>query len=321
MTDRPANVIQAIAAVMSDMKGVGKEGRNKDQGYSFRGIEDVTAVLQPVLGRHCVVIVPRELSHAREHFKSAKGGDWTDDFINIEYAIYGPGGAEDKITAGPFLGIGRDNSDKGANKARSMAYKYMLTEVFCIGDKKDDADENTPTVERAPEAPAGPQQMSESNRERFIATARERGLDDDDIARIVHQATEGRTGNVEDLLTTDVAALRAALGEYQRPDRSGAEAADREAAGSAAADPPTSAPETNQFAVAGRAKKARQIADYLIEHEVPADETLIKAGASDRLAIAQAAGVDNQQHRPPSDETWAQVIGILMQHQPAGAAS
>jgi hypothetical protein len=51
------------------------------------------------------------------------------------------------IEAGPFLGVGRDNSDKGANKARSMAYKYMLTEVFCIGDKKDDADETTPPTE------------------------------------------------------------------------------------------------------------------------------------------------------------------------------
>jgi hypothetical protein len=86
-------VIEAIARVMADMKGVGKDQQNRDQGYSFRGIEDVTATLQPVLGKHCVVIVPHEIEHRRESFTVKSGATWTDDFIKISYSIYGPGGA------------------------------------------------------------------------------------------------------------------------------------------------------------------------------------------------------------------------------------
>src|SRR4051794_30993054 len=186
MTDeQPKNVIEAIARVMADMKGVGKDQQNRDQGYSFRGIEDVTATLQPVLGKHCVVIVPHEIEHRRESFTVKSGATWTDDFIKISYSIYGPGGATDMIEAGPFLGVGRDNSDKGANKARSMAYKYMLTEVFCIGDKKDDADETTPPTEDP--------LVTESMVESFRAKAKREDLD---VEALVHDVTDERHDDI-----------------------------------------------------------------------------------------------------------------------------
>jgi hypothetical protein len=196
--EKPANVIEAIARVMADMKGVGKDQQNRDQGYSFRGIEDVTATLQPVLGKHCVVIVPHEIDHRRESFTVKSGATWTDDFIKISYSIYGPGGATDMIEAGPFLGVGRDNSDKGANKARSMAYKYMLTEVFCIGDKKDDADGETP--------PAEDPFVTEEMVQRFYLVAAKADLDERDVRALA--------GWVKGDLSADPASLR--MSEWPR---------------------------------------------------------------------------------------------------------
>jgi hypothetical protein len=38
------------------------------------------------------------------------------------------------------VGIGRDNSDKGANKAATAAWKYLLLHLFAIGDRADDSD-------------------------------------------------------------------------------------------------------------------------------------------------------------------------------------
>jgi hypothetical protein len=196
---RPRNVIEAIARVMADMKGVGKDQQNRDQGYSFRGIEDVTATLQPVLGKHCVVIVPHEIEHRRESFTVKSGATWTDDFIKIEYEIYGPGGVEDRLPkpAGPFLGVGRDNSDKGANKARSMAYKYMLTEVFCIGDKKDDADETTPPTEDP--------LVTESWSSASAAKAKREDLD---VEALVHDVTDERHDDITQLHMSEWPKLR-----------------------------------------------------------------------------------------------------------------
>jgi hypothetical protein len=48
------------------------------------------------------------------------------------------------------VGIGRDNSDKGANKALTQAFKYALIQVLCIADAKDDGDGSTHEADAAP---------------------------------------------------------------------------------------------------------------------------------------------------------------------------
>ena len=37
-------------------------------------------------------------------------------------------------------GLGRDNSDKGYNKASTAAFKNLLLRLLCIGDPRDDTD-------------------------------------------------------------------------------------------------------------------------------------------------------------------------------------
>ncbi len=137
----PDNVVAALAAVMRDMPGIGKGGKSQ-QGYSYRGIEQITAAIQPLLAKHSVVFIPRVLSVETTEV-TVNGKPWTDERLRVEYTVYGPGGVEDCIKVGPVLGIGRDNSDKGANKAMSQAYKYALLQTLCIGDAKDDGDQQT----------------------------------------------------------------------------------------------------------------------------------------------------------------------------------
>jgi hypothetical protein len=56
--------------------------------------------------------------------------------------VYGPGGLEDRIES-VTMGIGRDNSDKSANKAMTGAFKNLLLRLLCIGDPADDTDGHT----------------------------------------------------------------------------------------------------------------------------------------------------------------------------------
>jgi len=65
---------------------------------------------------------------------------WTDESMIVTYRVYGPGGPGDYIEVATPA-IGRDNSDKGANKCMTQAFKYALLQVLCIADEKDDGDQ------------------------------------------------------------------------------------------------------------------------------------------------------------------------------------
>lgn len=151
-TDEPraANVIEALARVMRDLPAIGKDGKAdpKQGGYAYRGIEQITSHTQALFARHGVVFVPRVVSYEVQDLM-VNNKPWTDTQELVEYTVYGPGGIEDRITVGPILAIGRDNSDKGGNKALTQAYKYALLQTLCISDGKDDADGATHEADNA----------------------------------------------------------------------------------------------------------------------------------------------------------------------------
>lgn len=147
---RPSNVIEALAAVRRDLPGIGKnmEASAQQGGYSYRGIEDITAAAGPLLGKHCVVFAP-EVTEERVVDLVVNNKPWTDTRLKVVYRVYGPGGIDDCLVIGPLLAVGRDNSDKGANKCMTQAYKVALLQALCIGDSKDDVDGQTHEADAA----------------------------------------------------------------------------------------------------------------------------------------------------------------------------
>lgn len=154
----PSNVIAALAAVMADLPSIGKDQQASAQqgGYAYRGIDQITQHTQGLFASYGVVFVPRVV-HYEIRDIVVNGKPWTDTVELVEYDVYGPGGIEDRITVGPILALGRDNSDKGANKCLTQAFKYALLQALCISDAKDDADGTTHEADAAPaEDPAIP---------------------------------------------------------------------------------------------------------------------------------------------------------------------
>lgn len=137
-SEKPTNVIAALAAIMADLPGITKDERS-EQGYNYRGIEAITRHVQHLCGKHGVVFVPRVVRRTTKEF-TINSRPWTEDAAEVIYTVYGPGGIEDRIQVGPLVGLGRDNSDKGMNKAMTQAFKYALIQTLCIGDGKDDPD-------------------------------------------------------------------------------------------------------------------------------------------------------------------------------------
>lgn len=146
------NVVVALLRVMRDLPGIGKDQTAAAQqgGYPYRGIEQITQHTQPLFARHGIVFAPRVVHHEIRDL-TVNNKPWTDTVELVEYDVYGPGGADDRITIGPILAIGRDNSDKGANKCMTQAFKYALLQALCISDAKDDGDGQTHVADAPPQ--------------------------------------------------------------------------------------------------------------------------------------------------------------------------
>lgn len=198
----PTNVVQALARVMEDLPGIGKDNRS-EQGYQYRGIEAITAHAQQLLGRYGVVYVPH-VERREVKDLTINGKPWTEDEAWVTYTIYGPGGLEDNIVAGPFVALGRDNSDKGMNKAMTQAYKYALLQTLCIGDHKDDADQDVAREADAPREAVDPgmEARAELSRRLRSLTPEQRDVvrnycDGHNIPRVPAQFTDDQLAEVE----------------------------------------------------------------------------------------------------------------------------
>jgi hypothetical protein len=141
------NVYKAIAAVQAQMakEGISKGRKNVQQGYQFRGIDDLYNALAPVLSANGLVILPRMVSRESVERTSAKGGALFYVTVEAEFDFVA---AEDgsKHTVKTF-GEAMDSADKATNKAMSAAYKYAAMQAFCIPTEGDnDADSTTHEV-------------------------------------------------------------------------------------------------------------------------------------------------------------------------------
>ena len=152
--ERPLTVHQAIARVMGDMDAVGKNQRapEKAGGYQYRGIEAVTAALRKLCAQHGVVIWPVARVVDAQPAPGMNPG-WYDWRVEVTYSVAGPDGS--LLEPPPVTyGIGRDNSDKGINKAMTQAFKYLLLQLFMVADDAHDADGADYSGGRAADQPA-----------------------------------------------------------------------------------------------------------------------------------------------------------------------
>jgi hypothetical protein len=220
-TEAPSTVTEALSRVMAELPGIGKDQRAdpKQGGYAYRGIEAITRQVQPLLARYGVVIVPHVHSHdVIDIVVNDKA--WTDTRLLVSYTVYGPGGTEDRIEVGPILAIGRDNSDKGANKCMTQAFKYLLLQLLCVSDAKDDADGASVEAERHFHARPSDRPADREWLTRFRAAvasaARDAGLDaDQERHRIVAEATGGRTASSGELWSSEQSPVNAAFRRWR----------------------------------------------------------------------------------------------------------
>lgn len=122
-------IYAAIIAAMADISAIGKDKYNQQQGFKFRGIDDVMNALKPILTKNKIFTVPQVLEQTREIKVTAKGGELRYSLLKIAFRFYATDGS---FVEAVTLGEGMDSGDKASNKAMAIAYKYALFQVFCI---------------------------------------------------------------------------------------------------------------------------------------------------------------------------------------------
>lgn len=143
-----SEVLKAITAVTKGLgkAGIAKEGKNKQQNYSFRGIDQVYQALSPLLVEHGLIITPRVLSRDIAERTSKGGGALFFTCLEVEFTFRSSVDGSEIVTS--TFGEGMDSADKSTNKALSSAYKYLVFLTFCVPLKGEpDADEDHHEVE------------------------------------------------------------------------------------------------------------------------------------------------------------------------------
>ncbi len=155
-----------IIAIMAEVGPIAKERQNKQQGYKFRGIDDIYNALHPVLSKHGVYCLPEVQEREVQERTSKSGGALFYTRMTVKFRLVC---AEDASSVeGIVTGEAMDSGDKSANKAMSAAMKYFYFQVFCIPTEGDN-DADAKTHEPAPKAPPQPQPPQETPQHAALA--------------------------------------------------------------------------------------------------------------------------------------------------------
>jgi hypothetical protein len=136
---------ESLVAIMGEIDPIKKNKENKSQGYKFRGVEDVYAVLNPMLVANKVIMIPECLEHQIDTFLSKSGGTLFRAVVKMRYKLISA--VDGSSIECVMMGEGMDSGDKATPKAISIAFKYLAFQLFCIPvDDAIDPDHETHAV-------------------------------------------------------------------------------------------------------------------------------------------------------------------------------
>ncbi len=160
----PEAVYKAIADVSAGLakEGIAKARSNTQQGWKFRGIDDVYNALAPLLPECGLVIIPRCVSRMQTERKSGSGGALFSVVVEAEFDFVSV--KDGSMHTARVFGEAMDSGDKATSKAMSVAYREVAIKTFSIPIEGDnDADATTHRVVPEQKVATDTQKPAESN--------------------------------------------------------------------------------------------------------------------------------------------------------------
>lgn len=141
MSDKHA-VYQSIVAITGELakEGISKDNVNQQQGFKYRGIDQVYSALSPLLAKHNICILPRIVSKEVVERVNKNGTALFYTTVEAQFDVVSAVDGSSHTVAS--YGEAMDSGDKSIGKAMSYAYKAMAFMLFAIpteGDNDPDA--------------------------------------------------------------------------------------------------------------------------------------------------------------------------------------
>lgn len=136
------NIYAKMANILKETKAITKSEKNQQQGFKFRGIDNVMNELHELFAKNDVFILQEVQDFTVDARPTAKGGTlfYTRAKIKFRYTTT-DGSFVETVNVGEAM----DSGDKGMNKAMSIALKYSLLQMFLIPtEEQKDPDDTTP---------------------------------------------------------------------------------------------------------------------------------------------------------------------------------
>lgn len=135
-------IYQKIANILKETKAITKSEKNQQQGFKFRGIDNVMNELHELFAKNDVFILQEVQGFTTENRPTKSGGTNTFTRATIKFCYMTTDGSHvDTVNVGEAM----DSGDKGMNKAMSIALKYSLLQMFLIPtEEQKDPDSTTP---------------------------------------------------------------------------------------------------------------------------------------------------------------------------------
>ena len=135
-------IYQKMANILKETKAITKSEKNQQQGFNFRGIDNVMNELHELFAKNEVFILQEVKSFETENRPLKSGGMITYTRATITFKYMTTDGSFVETTN---VGEAMDTGDKGMNKAMSIALKYSLLQMFLIPtEEQKDPDATTP---------------------------------------------------------------------------------------------------------------------------------------------------------------------------------
>jgi len=164
-------IYSAIAAIIAELGAIGKDKKNPQQGFMYRGIDQFYNALHPLFAKYGVFTAPEIINRIDQPYQTKGGATWNRVVLTVKYTFYASDGSSIYSIVD---GEGIDAGDKATSKALAIAHKYTLMQVFCVSTE-DTIDPDSEVVpERAePQKAARPKSTTPTN-PRSDASAAER---------------------------------------------------------------------------------------------------------------------------------------------------
>ena len=135
-------IFQKMTSILKETKAITKSEKNQQQGFKFRGIDNVMNELHELFAKNDVFILQEVQDFTVDARPTAKGSTlfYTRATIKFRYMTT-DGSFVETVNVGEAM----DSGDKGMNKAMSIALKYSLLQMFLIPtEEPKDPDRDTP---------------------------------------------------------------------------------------------------------------------------------------------------------------------------------